>query len=159
MMKELKDNKVYYSWKDYNKDMKSMEWLDFDHVVAIYRGSLGMGAHISNVKKVPLSIVGFQTRDGQDKKPYWIHDATETEHLGPYHNGAKILIVDDIYDTGHTMNTVIEFVKMARKKPSAYPLVFGYCLFGKVNAKEIVYSQEHDGSWIVFPWETLDESI
>ena len=35
MMKELKDNKVYYSWKDYNKDMKSIEWLKFDHVVAI----------------------------------------------------------------------------------------------------------------------------
>ena len=101
-MKEIENNKVYYSWEDYNKDMRSIDWLKFDHVVAIYRGSLGMGAHISNVK---------------------------------------------------------EFVKIARKKPSAYPLVFGYCLFGKVNAKNIVYSQEHDGSWIVFPWETLDESI
>jgi hypothetical protein len=39
------------------------------------------------------------------------------------------------------------------------PLVFGYCLFGKENAEEIIYSQEHDGSWIVFPWEKLNESV
>mgnify|MGYP003313014467 CR=1 FL=1 len=39
-MKEIEDNKVYYSWKDYNKDMKAIEWLKFDHVVAIYRGCL-----------------------------------------------------------------------------------------------------------------------
>ena len=158
-MKEIEDNKVYYSWKDYNKDMKAVEWLKFDHVVAIYRGSLGMGAHISNVKDVPLSIVGFQTRDGKDKKPYWIHNATEVEHLGPYAHGTTILIVDDIYDTGHTMDTVIEFVKQYRKRPSAEPSVICYTLFGKPTAKNLVYSQAHDGSWIVFPWETLDEPV
>jgi len=158
-MKEIENNKVYYSWEDYNKDMKAIEWLAFDHVVAIYRGSLGMAAHISNVKGVPLSIVGFQTRDGKDKNPYWIHNATEPTNLGPYSDGQKILIVDDIYDTGYTMDRVIEFVKIARKKPSAYPTVFGYCLFGKENANDIIYSQEHDGSWIVFPWETLDEPV
>jgi len=156
---KIREDKVYYEWSDYAKDMKAVEWLKFDHVVGIYRGSLGMAAHISNVRKVPMSIVGFQTRDGKDKKPYWIYNATEPTNLGPYADGARILIVDDIYDTGHTMKNVINFVKTARSKPSAYPLVFGYCLFGKENAEEIIYSQEHDGSWIVFPWETLDESV
>ena len=152
-------NKLYYSWKDYNKDMKAIEWLKFDHVVSIYRGSLIMGTHVSNVFDVPLSIVGFQTRDGNDKSPYWIHNATETTNLGPYSDGQRILVVDDIYDTGYTMDSVINFVKIARNKPSAYPSVFGYCLFGKYNSKSIVYSREHDGSWIVFPWETLNEPV
>jgi len=54
---------------------------------------------------------------------------------------------------------VIPFVKIARNKPSAYPNLIGYCLFGKANDRNISYANEHDGSWIVFPWETLDESV
>jgi|TARA_B110000444_G_C18837136_1_gene596676 hypoxanthine phosphoribosyltransferase len=156
---KTKDSKIYYEWSDYTEDMKATNWLNCDHVIGIYRGSVGMAAHISNVRDVPMSIIGFQTRDGSDKEPYWIHNATEKESLEPYAEGKTILIVDDIYDTGHTMNKVIEFVKKARNKPSTMPNVLGYCLFGKENAKDIVYSHEHDGSWIVFPWETLDESV
>ena len=40
------DDKIYYSWEDYNKDMHDAASLDFDHVVGIYRGSLGMAAHV-----------------------------------------------------------------------------------------------------------------
>ena len=158
-MKQIKNNKVYYSWKDYNKDMRATDWIKFDHVIGIYRGSLCMATHLSNVREVPMSIVGFQTRDAEDKKPYWIHNATETMKIDEYAEGQTYLIVDDIYDTGYTMNKVIDFVKRSRTKPSPMPRVFGYCLFGKQNAKDIVYSQSHDGSWIVFPWETLDESV
>ena len=70
------NNKHQYTWTDYEKDMKSIDWLKFDHVVGIYRGSLPMAVHISNIRNVPMSIVGFQTRDGKDKNPYWIHNAT-----------------------------------------------------------------------------------
>ena len=106
-----------------------------------------------NIKDIPMSIVGFQTRDGEDKEPYWIHNATESVSIEEYAEGQTFLVLDDIYDTGMTMNKVIEFVKKSRNKPSPMPNVFGYCLFGKTNAADIVYSNEHDGSWIVFPWE------
>ena len=149
------DEKTYYTWSDYAKDMRATDWIKCDHVVAVYRGSLGMACHISNMKDIPMSIVGFQTRDGDDKKPYWIHNATEadTSWLDDS-EGKHILVVDDIYDTGRTMNEVQEFIKRERTKPSMMPRVSGYCLFANYfNAKDIVYSNEHDGSWIVFPWE------
>ena len=149
------DEKTYYTWSDYAKDMRATDWIKCDHVVAVYRGSLGMACHISNMKDIPMSIVGFQTRDGDDKKPYWIHNATEadTSWLDDS-EGKHILVVDDIYDTGRTMNKVQEFIKRERTKPSMMPRVSGYCLFANYfNAKNIVYSNEHDGSWIVFPWE------
>ena len=50
-----KDNKVYYEWKDYAKDMKSTDWLKFDHVIGIYRGSLLMASHISNMRDVSMA--------------------------------------------------------------------------------------------------------
>tara|TARA_B100000902_G_scaffold316602_1_gene307975 strand:+ start:6697 stop:7170 length:474 start_codon:yes stop_codon:yes gene_type:complete len=148
-------SKLFYQWSDYDKDMKSIDWLKFDHVVGIYRGSLGMAAHVSNVRNVPMSIVGFQSRDGQDKNPYWIHNATIQESIKSYAEGSKILIVDDIYDTGNTMKKVIDFVIKQRTKPSPIPTILTYCLFGKdaPDGTNLVYSNYHDGSWIVFPWE------
>ena len=151
-----KDDKIYYSWKDYAHDMKEVKTLEFDHVVGIYRGSLGMAAHISNVFKVPMSIVGFQTRDGTDKEPYMIHKSEDVP--------TQLLVVDDIYDTGRTMNKVINFLEHAplgfgMMSDYSQKRIQGFCLFGKSNDRNIIYSQEHDGSWIVFPWETLDESV
>jgi len=147
-----KDDKLYYDWIDYEHDMKEVKKLEFDHVVGIYRGSLPMAVHISNVFKVPMSIVGLQTRDGNDKDPYMIHKSEDVP--------TQLLVVDDIYDSGRTMNKVIKFLEHA---PLGFGMmsdytqrrIQGFCLFGKENELNISYANEHDGSWIVFPWETL----
>ena len=62
-----------------------------------------MAAHVSNVYDVPMSIVGMQTRDSDDKEPYWIHNLIDRKTK-------RVLVVDDIYDTGNTMCKVINFV-------------------------------------------------
>ena len=144
-----KDNKTYYDWIDYRYDIQQVKNFEFNHVVGIYRGSLGMAAHVSNVFDVPMSIVGFQTRDAEDKEPYMIY-----RKGGLKSNTTNILVVDDIYDTGFTMNRVIKFLS----HPSINKIQ-GFCLFGKENKLNVSYANEHDGSWIVFPWETLDESV
>ena len=140
-----KDDKTYYDWIDYRYDIQQVKNFEFDHVVGIYRGSLPMAVHISNVFDVPMSIVGFQTRDGKDTEPYMIKVGKAP---------TQILVVDDIYDSGYTMKSVIQFL-------SHYSTdrIQGFCLFGKENKLNVSYANEHDGSWIVFPWETLDESV
>ena len=140
-----KDDKIYYDWIDYAYDMKEVKDLEFDHVVGIYRGSLGMATHISNVFDVPMSIVGFQTRDGEDKEPYMIHKAEEVP--------TQVLVVDDIYDSGYTMKKVMQFLEHYSANK------IGFCLFGKENNLNVSCANIHDGSWIVFPWETLNEPI
>jgi len=84
--------------------------------------------------------------DFVDMLYYGIHRATFKSY--------KILIVDDIYDTGLTMKKVIRYL-------THYSVdgIQGFCLFGKKNNFNVSYANEHDGSWIVFPWETLNESI
>ena len=149
-MREI-DDKIYYSWKDYNEDMYDISLLEFDHVVGIYRGSLGMATHVSNLHDVPMSIIGMQSRDSDDKEPYWIHNLIDKDTK-------RVLVVDDIYDTGNTMCKVINFVMYFSDMPLGHEVI-SYCLFGKANKDQTIYSQFHDGSWIVFPWETLDEPI
>ena len=136
-------DKLYYDWEDYEVDIMAVKRMEFDHVVGIYRGSLPMAVHISNVFDVPMSIVGFQTRDGKDDQPYMI----KAEDPAP----KQILIVDDIYDTGKTMKGVIRYLAHF-----AWPdKIQGFCLFGKENKLNVSYANEHDGSWIVFPWEYM----
>ena len=143
--------KIFYEWSDYEVDIRQVKNFEFDHVVGIYRGSLPMAVHISNVFDVPMSIIGLQTRDGDDKEPYMIKDI---DHIHQGFPGKKILIVDDIYDTGLTMKKVIRYLT-----PYSVDRILGFCLFGKKNNFNISYANEHDGSWIVFPWETLNEPI
>jgi len=143
--------KIYYEWSDYEVDMRQVKNFEFDHVVGIYRGSLPMAVHISNVFDVPMSIIGLQTRDGDDKEPYMIKDIN---HIHQGYPGKKILIVDDIYDTGLTMKKVIRYLT-----PYSVERILGFCLFGKKNNFNVSYANEHDGSWIVFPWETLNEPV
>ena len=137
-----KDNKTYYDWIDYRYDIQQVKNFEFDHVVGIYRGSLPMAVHISNVFDVPMSIVGFQTRDGKDDQPYMI----KAEVPAP----KKILIVDDIYDTGKTIRGVIRYLAHY-----SADRIQCFCLFGKENNFNVSYANEHDGSWIVFPWEYM----
>ena len=146
-----KDNKIHYDWHDYETDIRQVKQLEFNHVVGIYRGSLPMAVHISNVFDVPMSIIGLQTRDGDDKEPYMIK---AIDHIYRGFPGKKILIVDDIYDTGLTMKKVIRYLT-----PYSVDRILGFCLFGKKNNFNISYANEHDGSWIVFPWETLNEPV
>ena len=51
------DGKTYYEWSEYAKDMKATDWISVDHVIGIYRGSVGMAAHVSNLRDVPLSLI------------------------------------------------------------------------------------------------------
>ena len=112
-----KDNKTYYDWIDYRYDIQQVKNFEFDHVVGIYRGSLPMAVHISNVFDVPMSIVGFQTRDGKDKQPYMIKSGDAP---------TKLLIVDDIYDSGYTMKEVIKMLSHYTADK-----IQGFCLFWK----------------------------
>jgi hypoxanthine phosphoribosyltransferase len=108
-------------------------------IVSIYRGSLGMGAHLSNLLNVPLSIIKFQKYDGNDDYPKFL-----TSYLQP---NSLAVILDDIYDTGETMNRCIEFIKICSGS-ECLPIT----MFGKDSP--FLSWNHHDGeSWYRFPWE------
>lgn len=145
-----KNDKLYYTWEDYNEDLNAIcNVIEVDcissnsSVVAIYRGSLGIGAHISNVMNMPLSILRYQTRDGQDDVPKMVIDNIK--------NGKPIVVVDDICDTGKTMDDITSFLR--DNYPNSYLLRI--TIFG--NGTKSLYIREHTGEWVVFPWERLDE--
>jgi len=138
--------KLYYDWNDHNSDIEQITHMDFNykHIISIYRGSLVIGTHLSNIDNIPLSIIQFQTRDGNDKKPKFLLN------LLPQDKEVDVLVIDDIVDSGKTMNVIKEFlIDLYPKCNFRFQTIFG----NKGKNNDVEYLREQYGKWVVFPWE------
>ena len=141
----------HYYYDQYTKDIRQLvEHLDKlprPHIVGVYRGSLPIATHLSNVLKCPMSIIRYQSRDGSDEKPEWVINNmgfTSTWKTP----GETTIVVDDIYDTGRTMRAIQQMDEF-----KYHPDVVYTCLFGSKNEDHVGYLNERISRWIVFPWE------
>ena len=141
----------HYYYDQYTKDIR--HWIQHfekfprPHIVCIYRGSLPIATHLSNVLKCPMSIIRYQSRDGSDEKPEWVINNmgfTSTWKTP----GETTIVVDDIYDTGRTMRAIQQMDEF-----KYHPDVVYTCLFGSKNEDHVGYLNERISRWIVFPWE------
>ena len=144
----------HYYYDQYTKDIR--HWIQHfekfprPHIVGIYRGSLPIATHLSNVLKCPMSIIRYQSRDGSDEKPEWVINNmgfTSTWKTP----GETTIVVDDIYDTGRTMRAIQQMDEF-----KYHPDVVYTCLFGSKNEDHVGYLNERISRWIVFPWERSD---
>lgn len=142
-MNSMNNIKQFYPFNQYISDMNKIADMVKDiknpHIVSIYRGSLSMGAFLSNKLDIPLSIIKYQSYNGNDKTLQILH----TENIKP---DDTIVIVDDLGDSYETLR-------------KAYSVFAGYkvqsfTLFGKAELNNVVHSNtyinEHEGNWIVF---------
>ncbi len=140
-------DKLYYTWDQYNTDIKRIEKeYEFDSVVALYRGSLPIATHLTNITDATMSVIKYQSycKDKRQKhitkEPEWL----VSEMIRP----KNVLVIDDIYDTGST-------IRQCQKLIGSVNWNITYLtIFGKENDDDVEYLRENDGRWIVFPWET-----
>ena len=143
--------KIYMDWSNYDACIGYFNYVISEKlgddkkgsVVGIHRGSLGMAAHLSNLTGLPMSIIKFQSYDGNDEKPILIWSEIA--------DGDTIFLCDDIIDTGNTIEKCIEFFKVKYPGSEVYPMA----LMG--SDKKYVYCYEHNHEWIVFNWERVGE--
>ena len=114
------------------------------NLIGLHRGSLPMAVHLSNILPAKMSIINFQTRDGDMKTPEFAINTIEQDDT--------IIVLDDIYDSGHTIQEVKKMLEDMYPEQYVKPMV----LFGKENEDDCYYVREHTGDWIVFPWEEDD---
>ena len=150
----MTDNYNYY-YDEYYYDVSTLvqryKKIANPHIVSIYRGSLPLGVHLSNILKCPLSIIKYQSRDGEDSKAEWLLNLTSDESVRPTPRFfPHLIVVDDIYDTGKTFRAVKDLPEF-QDNPD-YTLV---ALYGNKNDDGVVYLHEKLYRWIVFPWERV----
>ena len=132
---QIEDQMVHSNW------MPSM-------VIGINRGGLIPSVYLSHRLRVPHESITVKLRDDvKASKP----DLSKIEKSFAFQH--KILIVDDINDSGDTLQYIeqnfgrpkdkVRFAVLINNKPSKTIVdFFGY----EINKEEVP-------SWIVFPWE------
>lgn len=116
-----------FTWEDYNyrvaeiaRQITISQWRP-DYIVGITRGGLTPAVMLSHYFDVPMHSLGVSLRDNNGVGPesnlwmaedafgYVAKEEREHEHI-PYDlkKAKNILVVDDINDTGATINWIIE---------------------------------------------------
>jgi hypoxanthine phosphoribosyltransferase len=172
--------KIYHTWYDVECQTQEIlrqivthdSWRP-DYVVGITRGGLMPAMLISQYLECPMHTLKVSLRDGaeQESNLWMAEDAYGHRDFDPMtsHDGRKnILIVDDINDSGATLNWIQKdwksscFPKDARWKQIWGSNVRVACLYDNESSAsklDVMYSaisinKSADPAWIVFPWES-----
>ena len=145
-------NKQFYSWDQIKAE--SLRSQQFDSMLAVTRGGLvpaGLLAYQLELRNILVAAVQFYTGVGKRAAaPTFLQFPAD-----PFLNGKQILIVDDIWDSGKTINAVQQRVVAAGGKPTT--AVLHYKPTASLFPQQPDYYVEATDAWIVYPWELDDE--
>ena len=138
------------TWDDYNELVSSIasqmgDW-EPQAIVGLTRGGLIPAVQFSHMFNVKLYTLNISLRDG--KAPSTKFNWRQLEKYD------RILIVDDINDSGATLHEVHnQFYGNALHNPR-----FATLLSKRSSKMDVDYAGEHintseENDWIVFPWE------
>ena len=160
--------KYYYNNNEFELDIKliseTFKNKDIEGIIVPYRGGLPIGTKLSHLLNVSLGIIQFQRLDGRTKNPIFrlAIEPYDNQNDTPFCFMKKILLVDDICDTGKTIEKIYKFLKVLNPDIEIEIIT----LFGseksleylKENVKDFNlnnfnYINNIEQDWIVFPWE------
>ncbi|MDF5721013.1 MAG: phosphoribosyltransferase [Rhizonema sp. PD37] len=114
---------LYVSWSDYHQKIEQLatqiyesSW-KFNQIVCLARGGLRVGDILSRIYKQPLAILAtssYSSSGKQERGKLTIarHLTMTTETLG-----SRILLVDDLVDSGITLEQTITWLKQNSDSP------------------------------------------
>ena len=120
-------------------------------IVAPIRGGLQLGVMLSHYFEVPVYPVEVRLRDGDGLINY---RDIEQQFKRAWSHG-DVLVMDDINDSGNTINTLKEFTAQI---PLAGETHYAVLLDKLSSRAEVDYQgelvgEDREHEWVVFPWE------
>ena len=108
------NNKLYIGWDEYKslvinlaKKIESSK-IEFDQILCLARGGLPVGDALSRIFKKPLAIL-FTSSYKEAKRGKLLIDNAIAKQNQVINN--KILLVDDLVDSGETLKQVLDYLK------------------------------------------------
>ncbi|MBW4630360.1 MAG: phosphoribosyltransferase [Iphinoe sp. HA4291-MV1] len=154
---------LYVSWSDYHQKIEQLaaqvhqsSW-KFNQIVCIARGGLRVGDILSRIYKQPLAILATSSYSGSGKQErgnliFSRHLTMTTENLG-----SRILLVDDLVDSGITLEQTIPWLKEYSDAPieeiRAAVIWYKAC---SVIAPDYYVDYLPDNPWIHQPFEPYE---
>ncbi len=155
-------NKLWYSWEEMRRDVNVLardivlDKFDPNVIVGISRGGLTPGVMLSHWFKKPFKPVKSSIRDF----PQW-------EDYLPKPTDERVLIVDDVCDSGETFQKMQGYIKGPRKnQPLELPVDVRFASLWWNNECDFephYYAQEcakdTEDIWINFPWDNINAPV
>jgi hypoxanthine phosphoribosyltransferase len=149
---------VYY-WDQYLTDLaeitdqiKQSGWTP-DLIVGVARGGVFPATMLSHIMDIPVEYLYWTTRDGNKA------DVKKCVEL--IKHGKKILIVDDIVDSGRTVSEISKTMSNLSSTEKLFS-EFKYAAMFHNKGQDFrtnYYANEIDRkifvSWVKFPWESM----
>ena len=127
----------------------------YDALLAITRGGLvpaGLLAYHLGLRNILVAAVQFYSGVGRRAaQPTFLQFPAD-----PFLSGQRILVVDDIWDSGKTITAVKERITAAGG--IAVTAVLHYKPEASLFADHPDFFVEETNAWIVYPWEPPDEA-
>ena len=145
-------NKLWYDWKEMRRDVNTLcreivlDKFDPDVIVGLSRGGLTPGVMMSHWMKKPFKPIKTALRD----YPEW-------EDYLPRKTDERVLIVDDVCDSGETFHKIRNYIN--DRKKNGVDVRFAVLWWNnECNFEPHYYAQElaidSTNTWINFCWES-----
>ena len=140
------------TWDQFHRDSRALAWRlqalgPFEALVAITRGGLVPAAIVARELNIRVvESVAVKSYDHQNQSGIQVLKPITEELLQKAKTGAKILIVDDLVDTGATARVVRDML------PGAHFAT----VYAKPKGREMVdtfITEVSQDTWIFFPWD------
>jgi len=135
--------------------------IPFTHIVGISRGGLVPAVYVSHYFRLPLAVAKVKTFFADDLELYGEPKSAEVELLDDKHSSidasSRILVVDDISDSGMTLRAIVEHLRVISAEVYAATI---HCREGTVFEPDFyaVRLSEKD-PWVTYPWENDHNEI
>ena len=140
------------TWDQFHRDSRALAWRlaslgPFDALVGITRGGLVPAAIVARELNIrTIETVSDKYSDSTAPGKLHVLKPVSAEILGMHMAGKKVLIVDDLVDTGATARVVREML------PGAHFAT----VYAKPKGREMVdtfITEVSQDTWIFFPWD------
>ncbi|QOG12281.1 phosphoribosyltransferase [Arcobacter sp. FWKO B] len=141
---------TYYSYEEFISDLKSLklplEVYSPEAIVSIARGGVTFGHFLSSMLDI-RELYSINSIHYNDTKKL---DTIDIFNIPDLHTYTKILLVDDIVDSGDTLDTIVKILKEKYPKLQIKTVSIFYKKTAKIQP-DFMVKEAHD--WIEFFWE------
>ena len=130
----------------------------YDYIVGLTRGGLFPAIILSHLWDIPMIAVNYSSVHGKgDNKNHQnalpaIHGDTAHSRTGVAATLPRLLITDDICDSGATLKEVTEYYEQQGHEVTS--AVLHYKENALLTPDHYCWKIEEDSPWVVYPWET-----
>ena len=159
--------KLIISFEDYNKIVEKLaieihEKFKPTVLVGIMRGAAPILDILSRILKLPIAYIVIQSYSGEgmEDKQGELMFAREISSLAKEDDFKKVLLIDDLSDTGLTLNKSIEWLKNYQPTKNYIKEIKTACLWKKKSSTfepDFCPVKLDSDPWIVQPTEHYEE--